>query len=553
MFLFDLNNLFYFSYILVSIKQSFIWLYLWQKKGYRWDKMRDYLSLLESKKVILDKWTIFRLIHLIFSLINLFFFQKLTFWLNIIFILASTLEIIFFILKIHKKLINLPYFSNKAILILTLNCSFLFFFGALIFSKFSVLETLFLNLLIIFIPISIILWVIFLFPIDFYLKESVYKKAKIARQKLPHLQAIAVSGAYGKSTIKEVLSFLLSQKFVTKKTFKNQNANYSCANKIINLKPETQFFVCELGSYNRGDGKKICEFLEPTISIISGLNNQHLSLFGSQENIILAESESLDFLPKNSLVAINWNSLMCHKIQIPQQKNLRIIKYGVISKKNPENWKFDIYAKNLEINLDFTKFDLVYQNQTHKLKTNLVSEGNIQNLVGVLALVLNLGFKIDEIKDKLLELPASEGSVNIINKTWGKIVDDSYNANFDGIKNVLELLFEAKKTSQKPVQNIILLDDIMELGVESIPTHQKLAKIIVENNIDWVFLLGRNFAWNIYEELLKNGFDKDKIIFREEKNPTKITIKLNQIIDGNPDVQKIVLFEGFQSRKYIKK
>lgn len=534
--------------------------------------MLDYLSLSESKNVIWDKWTLLRIFYLI--LVSVGFFlnrilqQNWDFWIEQLFVMSSIFELSLFIYKIFKKKINLPIFSLKALLILVLNFCSLSILGVLIFYKLAVFELPMLLLFILLIPFFIVFWVIILTPIDSYLKESVFKKAKIDRQKLVNLQAVAVSGAYGKSTIKEVLTFLLSQKFVTEKTFKNQNVNYSCAKKISSLSNKTEFFVCELGSYSRGDGKKICEFLKPTISIISGLNNQHFSLFGSEENIILGESESLDFLPEKSLVAINWNSKMNHKIPIPEGKNLRIFRYGVVENLFDAK-EFDIYATNLHLSLDFTLFDLVYKNQTYSLKTNLASRGNIENLVGVLALILNLGFEISEIENKLLELPDFEGSLSIGNKTWGKIIDDSYNANFDGVKNVLELLGNLKKNSnqnnltnpnlqtldlktsfKKPLQTVILLDDIMELGSKSMATHQDLGKIIFDNQIDWVFLLGRNFAEIIAEELIKRGFDKTKIIFRAEKNPKKVSDKLEQII-RNSNYQKVILFEGYQSRKYL--
>jgi UDP-N-acetylmuramoyl-tripeptide--D-alanyl-D-alanine ligase len=540
-------------YLILLIKQILYWLFLWQNKQYRWDKMRDYLGLPESNKTIFDKWTLLRLgwiLFLIFYvLVHNFFNPQLFLFssdIQAVLIILNGLfcffEILEFILKLLlRKKILLPKFTPKIaiVLLLTFLTLFILPFVLVHIFKLNLFVILILNFSILYIPIIISSYLFLFVPFQVFLEKRTYLEAKRYRLRLENLKTVAISGAFGKSTTKEILYQLLSPDIKTAKTLKNYNANISCAKFLLGVDEETEVFIAELGAYKVGDGREICEFILPDVAIITGLNMQHYSLFGSKENILKAETESLSFLKSGSLAAVNWSSPMCREIDFPE--NLRIVKYGIPENSEQES-EFDFYATDLVMNQEGSKFKLVSTSGIFEMQTNLVSKGNIENLLGAIVVALELGGKIENIITKINNLETLDGTLYIQNKDWGKLIDDSYNANLDGVSNSLDILkiFE--------MQKIVFLDDILELGAKSYQSHIQVAKKILETNPDKVILLGRNFSIIIKNHLLENQFPIEKILIWNEQNTSEIS---NLILKDLAENQSVLLFEGFQSRKFI--
>jgi len=551
-------------------------MYLWQKKEYRGDKMWDYFSLNESKNIVFDKWTRLRILYisvfLALSILANFYWENwLTnffYFISSIYLFLTFIEVLEFAAKIlTQKNILKPGISAKMLLHSGLTItSTVVLVVTFLTNNFS-LNIFLVTLTILLIPIIIGYWLLVMFPFDYSFKNKLFLRAKNHRLLLKKLKVIAVSGAYGKTSTKEILEQILALKYSVEKTLKNQNSNVSCARKTLKLDEKTNIFICELGSYKIGDGNEIADFIQPNCSIITGLNFQHYSLFGSKENIIAAESESLKFLPKKSPVAINWSSQMCREIKVPE--GLELIKYGIIrndlpkkvlelnqkstkiSKKSKITNEFDIYATNIKLTSKLTtEFDLIYDGKSEKLETNLLSFGNIENLVGAIALAMNLKVPLTKIKAKILDLKPAHGALEISKQDKFYQIDDSYNANFDGIKNAIELLSEIKKNKDLNIpKSVVFIDDILELGQKSVEIHQQLGKIIAYKKIDIVVLLGRNFSKNIYQTLSQEGFDINKVWFWDSRNTNEIKQNLNTFLDKYPD--SVVLYEGYQSRKFI--
>ena len=87
-----------------------------------------------------------------------------------------------------------------------------------------------------------------------------------------------------------IISYL-SKKYKVLKTKEHQNSEIGVAKCILNdLKSEHEIFIAEVGAYNKGKVKEVCSILRPEIGIVTGINEQHLALFGSMENLLSAEA-----------------------------------------------------------------------------------------------------------------------------------------------------------------------------------------------------------------------------------------------------------------------
>ncbi len=527
----------------IAIKDLLKYIYIWQRKEYRLDKMVDFLRTKESLEYLVSSFLVLRLFSLLLLIIAGFFqspssglFFQITNW---TFYLILGVEAFGVFYLIVSKKIKKPKFTSKAVFILFL--SFIpVFVLPLLFTNLNdlinIILSVWINLL--FLPIYIAA-IILLTPLDIYLKQKIFDKALERRKRLTSLGVVAVSGSYGKTTTKEILYKIFNLKYKTEKTEKYQNTTISCAKKILALNEKTKIFICEIGSYRAGDGIDICRFALPNAAIITGLNYQHFGLFGSEENIIRGESEAMDFLNKGDKVIINYNSKLCRKIKVPD--HLKRITYGL----QESGIDLDYCAKNIHFDGESSHFILEAQGREFRLKTNLISRGNIQNLVGAICLAHQTGIAISKITEVLGELEVPEGTLSITEKPYGKLIDDSHNANYDGVKNALETMEMFK------LPNIIIFDEIVELGILSEETHRKIGQDFAKVDPELVVLLGKSFSDTVKEELLKLGYPEEKIYLLRNRNQEEVINKVNSLLKRH--YNSVVLAEGFRTKALINK
>lgn len=173
---------------------------------------------------------------------------------------------------------------------------------------------------------SIILfaWFIIL-PFEHICKISLFTRAKnkIHLYKKNHkLTVIGITGSYGKTTVKTFITAILQKKYSVVTTPTSINTPVGIARVILNnVKPTHTFFIVEMGAYKRGEIAELCHIAQPDIGILTGISDQHLALFGSQKNIIHAKSELIRALPENGLAIINKESEhqpFLHKIKVKE-------------------------------------------------------------------------------------------------------------------------------------------------------------------------------------------------------------------------------------------
>ncbi len=529
---------------IIILRRLALYLFVWQRKEYRIDKMIDYVRSPESKPILFDRFSVSYYILLAIATTLIIFVKYLGITVSQLFGNISIIcivvtvaiiitESIISVYKVLRKSNITPIFTNKSILIFTL-CLALAGGGVYVLYD----TTLFIYIagvlaIILSIPVLIGAVLILIYPLDQYLKNRIVLKAKQHRENLKNLIVIAISGSYGKTTTKELLYHLLATGNSTAKTEKNQNTTLSVARKILSLTPETQYFIAELGAYKKGDGAEICEFLRPTHSIITGLNFQHYSLFGSQENIIHAESESLSYIPKNSIAIIQGNSELNKQIAYPN--NITPIWYGL------EDENLTTFATNIVPTKHGTKFTYHHGNIVHTIETNLVSPGNIENLVAAITCCFELNISIEDMKPLLKTFPATPGTLELVATKWGTIINDSYNANSNGVINALLTLHSMKG------KKIVLLDDILELGTYAYQTHKEIAIVLNTIKPDLIVLVGRNYGNSIIETLENLNY-KGEIVNAIDIVPAEIVASDISPILKNPCS---ILLEGYQSQKYL--
>jgi UDP-N-acetylmuramoyl-tripeptide--D-alanyl-D-alanine ligase len=519
-----------------QIKAILFWLYFWQLKEYHILRFLDHFRTENGKKLLLNKLLILKII-LIFILffsqnyLNFFVFSLMV--LTILYLLES----IKFLKDILSKNFKKPVLTKKTSLLLFFSFFIVFFYLLSLFLNGNIFGWL---LLFDVLTPLIISGIVLLFqPITFLLRNRIIEKAKRKRQKFKDLLAIGITGSYGKTSTKELLKVILSDKFKVLTTKEHQNSEVGVSNCILNdLNKEHEIFIVEMGAYNRGGIKLLCSIAKPKFGILTGINEQHLATFGSLENIIKTKFELIESLPEDGMAIFNGDNQIIKNLETKirdYNSKLKNIKFCSTREKR------DIFAENIKIEKDCISFN-VFSKDGDKVffKINVSGIQNIENIILAICCAKELGMSLNEISDRFSEIK-TEGlgmkflkGINSIN-----IIDSTYSANPDGVIFHLEhlKLWKGKK--------IVIMPCLIELAQASKGVHQKIGKKIAEV-CDFCIITNKECFSEIEKSAVGAGMSKEKILFSE--SPEEIV----KIVKDFSDSEDIILLEGRVSKSIIK-
>lgn len=434
-------------------------------------------------------------------------------------------------------LLSRNIFKEKKPLVITKRVKRIFTTELIIFAtgvilvNINVLFIIIINLLVIFAYYLLIIINIVNSPIEKTISQSFVKKAKRKLKKMPNLKIIGITGSYGKTTTKYIVSTILNQKYNVLKTPASFNTKMGIVRTINEyLKPTDQIFVCEMGADQVGEIKELCDLVHPTIGMITSIGPQHLETFGSLENIKKTKFELIDSLPVNGLAFLNYEDENIKSMSTNKNK----IIYGT-------NASDDYYAENIELTEFGSKFDIHTKNGSKiDVSTKLLGEHNIINIVGAVAIAKELGLSDKEIQIGIKMLKPVEHRLELKQHPNGTIIiDDAYNSNTQGAKRAVEVLGRFKNKKR-----ILITPGIVELGDKSYE-YNRLFGTQAASNCDYVILVGEKQAKPIYDGLVEKGFEKEKITIT--KDFSEAMKKMNELMDSN----SVILLENDLSDNYL--
>jgi UDP-N-acetylmuramoyl-tripeptide--D-alanyl-D-alanine ligase len=451
-----------------QIKAILFWIYLWQLKEYHIGRFLDHFRTEKGKRLIFNYLQFLK----IFLISGPFLFPVIfPFILAFLYFSESA---IFFRNFLKKRLIKPVLTKKTKFLLLT---AVILATSALIFSYFGLKNLVWFSfwLLIfdIFSPIFISLIVLFFQPMAVFARNQIIKKAKIRREQFEDLLVIGITGSYGKTSTKEFLYTILSGKFNVLRTKKHQNSEIGVSQCILNdLEEKHEIFICEMGAYNRGGIKLLCDITKPKIGILTGINEQHLSTFGSQEKIIKGKYELIESLPEKGLAIFNGGNKFCLDLYQKTKKPKRLYKI--------QNTRYeiqsDIWPENIEITKDSVSFKAFSKDGDNAdFRINLLGSQNVENILGATLCAKELGMSLKEIARACEKIQPEQGAIKLIKGKNGlNIIDSTYSANPDGVIADLNYL------KIWPGRKVIVMPCIIELGRASKEVHKKIGEKIGE-------------------------------------------------------------------------
>lgn len=333
--------------------------------------------------------------------------------------------------------------------------------------------------------------------------EAIAKLAKYKRS-LYDIPVVAVTGSVGKTSVKDIIYKVLSTQYKVLCTKGNMNNHIGLPFTILGL-DDHNTLVVEMGMNHFNEIHNLSNIAKPTIAVITNIGTAHIGNLGSRENILKAKLEILDGMLEGTLIINNDDDL------------LRTVKYEHLITIGIEN-DSDYMAKEIE----FSAFKSNFYIGDDYISLPIGSKAFIYNALFAYAVGIKLGISRDNIINALEEFKLSPHRLEVINCKNYTIIDDTYNASLDSVKNSLSLL---NKVSGRKV---FIFADILETSDFGKEIHQEVAKSCIENKIDMVICVG-NLSKYTYEVL---NDKMDNCFFYENNNDLLKEID-NIINDGD--------------------
>ena len=331
--------------------------------------------------------------------------------------------------------------------------------------------------------------------------ETLQKLANFHRKKL-NIPIISLTGSNGKTTTKELINAVLSQKFKTTATIGNLNNHIGVPLTLLSMTPTTEIGIVEMGANHLKEIKFLCGISEPNFGYITNFGKAHLEGFGSVEGIIKGKSELYNFLRNtNGFAFLNEDD----DIQLKQAAGISSITFN----------------KNSIQFIEANPFVKIQFNNT-RIESKLIGKYNYTNIAAAITIGNYFKVSVENIKNAIENYIPTNNRSQIIEKGTSKIILDAYNANPTSMQAALENFNQLKDNNK-----IIFLGDMFELGKESKKEHQKIADLATSYNFEKVYLIGKAFSTtNVKNAFVYDSFEAFKTSNQQfQFNKTTILIK----------------------------
>lgn len=338
---------------------------------------------------------------------------------------------------------------------------------------------------------------------------------------------IGVTGTNGKTTTKELIAAVLSEKYNILFTQGNFNNHIGVPKTLLQLRPEHDLAVIEMGANHPGEIKTLVDIVEPDCGIITNVGKAHLEGFGSFEGVIRTKGELYDYLRANSdsrkiaNTSISVGTVFIHADNehlLGISNDLSLVRYGV-------NVTDDcmVVGKIGEC-APFLSFSWKSDNSSdwHDVNTHLIGTYNIYNMLAAATIGLSFGVSEEQVSHALANYIPSNNRSQLTITEHNKLIVDTYNANPTSMMAALQN-FNAMKVSPK----MAILGDMRELGEVSAEEHQKVVDFLRQTDIEDVWLVGPEF-------------EKTECSFRKFVDVEDVKKEISQL----PPSNKYILIKG---------
>jgi len=310
-----------------------------------------------------------------------------------------------------------------------------------------------------------------------------------------NIPVIGITGTNGKTTTKELVKAVLSEKYNVLATEGNFNNDVGVPKTLLRLNSGHEIAIIEMGASHPGDIKTLAETAEPTCGLITNVGRAHLQGFGSFEGVIKTKGELYDYLRtrEDGLVFLNAdNDYLCDLLS--DDDSLWVTPYSTDEEKQYQCISGEVMEAAPFLKFRWRKplMDLEETGAStkwHKVQTHLVGAYNIDNLLAAIAVGINFGVDRKQICHAIENYVPTNNRSQLVQTDHNRLIVDAYNANPSSMAAALDnfALIEAPR-------KMVILGDMRELGDASQAEHQTVVDALGSMLLDQVWLVGAEFA-----------------------------------------------------------
>lgn len=321
-------------------------------------------------------------------------------------------------------------------------------------------------------------------------QTAMKKIAQFYRQSLD-IKVVGITGSVGKTSTKEMIASVLSQKYQVLKTEGNLNNEIGLPLTIFKIRDEHEVAVLEMGISEFGEMDRLAAMANPNVCVITNIGLCHLENLITRDGILKAKTESFAHLAEGGIAVLNGDDdKLCEKKMVNGRPS---VFYGI--EKEPKHFtdeagerflaKKEVYATNVcAVGLTGTKATIHVGTDSFEVMIPIAGEHNVYNALAAVGVARQLGLSMEEMKCGIESVQTIGGRSNLLKKDDITIIDDCYNANPVSMKASIDVLAGA------PGRKIAVLGDMGELGADERELHAMVGRHFEGKGIDALFCTG---------------------------------------------------------------
>ncbi len=348
-------------------------------------------------------------------------------------------------------------------------------------------------------------------------KNSLETLQELARFHRKHLKTpiIGITGTNGKTTTKELVSSVLSEEYKVLSTTGNLNNHIGVPLTILRIKKEHEIAIVEMGANHVGEIKFLAEIARPNYGLITNIGHAHIEGFGSFANVIKAKGELYEYIrsTQDGKIFIDYDNPLLREMA----EGITSIYYGL---------EEDLFVSGKVLSIrPYLEFEWKFGSKRNKVKTNLIGEYNLPNILAAITIGKYLGIKAPLICKAIEDYQPTNNRSQLKETDRNMLIIDAYNANPTSMLAALEN-FVHMDVSRKS----LILGDMKELGPDTDMEHQKIADYVSHHHFDKVIFVGENFS----------RIKTDSVRLKD-------TNSLKEYLKENPIYDSYILLKGSRS------
>lgn len=288
------------------------------------------------------------------------------------------------------------------------------------------------------------------------------------------IPVIGIAGSVGKTTAKEMVASVLSQKYKVLRTEKNLNNELGVPLTIFRIEPEHEAAVIEMGISDFGEMSRLAKMVRPTMAVYTLIGHAHLEHLHDRGGVLRAKTEMLDFMPDDGTLFLNGDDDLLAGLDCRQRKIL----YGT-----GEN--ADVKAENIcSGSLNKLSCDIVSGERRIHVTVPSYGRHMVYAALEGAAVGIKMGLTDEQIAAGIAAYETVGRRANVTDTGYITLIDDCYNANPDSVMCAVDSL----KTVNG--RKVCILGDMLEMGENKAELHAQVGKYASDNDTDLLLTVG---------------------------------------------------------------